>query len=223
MTKNEYLSIVRKHIHFIFDRDAISEELNDHICSCIEDLMADGLSREKAERLAIEQMGSPVELGKMLNQEHHPFLGYVWVVSNAVLVFLLIPTITLLLSFGHGFIKMATPAVIDNCVEKFAVNYEVEIPTHRIVIDNLCIDEENQYYLTYRSWTNWDYSRAGWNSNGIQVIDDYGLVSGGAGFSSSSFLGSYGYTRFDMPEDGIINVSFRDGKTIELDMGAYQR
>ena len=224
MKRDEYLNIVRKHIHFIFDRDSVSDELNDHLCSSIEDLMEDGLSREKAEQIAVEQMGNPIEVGKMLNQEHHPLLGYLWVASNVVLVLLLVPAMIMLLSFGYGFIKMATPAVIDNSVETIAINYEVETPTHRIIIDNLCINENEEFYLTYRSWTNWEYSRAGWNSHGIDVMDENGYPAlGGGSYHSSSFLGSYGYKSFDMPESGVIKVLFRDGQTIELDLEAYRK
>lgn len=223
MKRDEYLKAVRKHIHFIFDRDAINEELNDHICDSIADLMADGLSRVEAEQCAVEQMGNPDELGKMLNAEHHPLLGYSLVVTNIIVLLLGIPAITMMLSFGHGLIKTVTPTVVENSVETIRIDYEVETPTHRIIIDNLCINEKEQYYLTYRAWTNMGYSRAGWNSVGIQVVDKDGYSSGGSSFSSSSFLRSFGYTRFDMPEDGIVTVSFRDGQTIELDLGVYRK
>ena len=90
MTKQEYLQTVRKQIHYIFDRDTIETELSQHLEDSIYDLMEDGHSREEAEDLAVQQMGDPISTGKMLNQEHHPLLGYLCMATSAILIPLLI-------------------------------------------------------------------------------------------------------------------------------------
>ncbi|MBR3840100.1 MAG: hypothetical protein IKM20_03075 [Erysipelotrichales bacterium] len=222
MNKQEYLNVVRKQIHFFLDRDSIEEELSSHLSESIADLMDEGLPKDEAEQLAVKQMGDPIEVGKQLNQEHHPVLGYLWLASNVVLALLAVPTIVTLISFAYGAYNMLTPAVMGNAVEIVSVNYERITPTHRIQIDNVCVNEEGRYYLTYRAWTNWEYSRAGWSTDSIRVINDDGTYLGGSSYSSSSFLGKYGYTSFEMPSDGIINVIFRDGEIVELELEGFK-
>lgn len=76
MNKQEFLENIRKQIHFVFDRDSIEQEFNQHIEDSIADLISEGYSKEEAERIAVERMGNPIEIGKQLNEEHHPLLGY---------------------------------------------------------------------------------------------------------------------------------------------------
>ena len=57
MKKDEFLSIVRKQIHFVFDRDRIEDELKQHLADSIENLIGEGFSWQDAERIAVEQMG----------------------------------------------------------------------------------------------------------------------------------------------------------------------
>ena len=68
MNKQEFLESIRKQIHFVFDRDSIEQEYSAHIEDSVLDLMEDGYSKEEAEKIAIEQMGDPIEIGKALNE-----------------------------------------------------------------------------------------------------------------------------------------------------------
>ncbi len=86
MNRQDFLRLVSKEIHFIFDRKSIEKELNEHLEDSIADLREEGLSKEDAERQAIAQMGEPEEIGKLLNQEHHPILGYVWMISRVMVI-----------------------------------------------------------------------------------------------------------------------------------------
>lgn len=222
MKKEEYLNQVSKQIQFIFDRNSITEELGYHLSDSIADLIDEGLSREEAELVAVKQMGDPVMVGKMLNQEHHPLIGYLWIFSKVVLGLLILPTFITLCSFCYGVYNMITPTVISDSIETISIAYEVKTPTQKIMIDNICINEDGEYYLTYRAWTNYEYSRSGWSMNPIDIVDDEGMTEGGAGFVSSNFLGQIGYRRFELSEDGIINISLKDGEIIELDLEEYR-
>ena len=85
MKKVEFLSIVRKQIRFVFDRDKIENELKQHLEDSIEDLIEEGVSWQDAELIAVEQMGNPKEVGQLLNKEHNPILGYLWAISRVAL------------------------------------------------------------------------------------------------------------------------------------------
>lgn len=220
MTGEEYLQRVRKHILYVFDRNSIEQELAQHLQDSMEDLREEGHSKEEAERLAVEQMGSPDEVGKQLNKEHHPALGYAWLVSVMVLILLIFPVLG---SAGHAVymaMKTITPITIENSVETYPVNMVLELPTHRVYLDNICINETGDYYLTYRAWTKYSYSRAGWSTELFYPQDSSGKYLGQSGFSSS---GRYGYKEFKRPEDGLLYLRTRDGQLIEIDLNEVIR
>ena len=52
MKRTEFLQTVRKEIHYIFARNAIEKELEQHINESIEDMIADGMPFDEAEELA---------------------------------------------------------------------------------------------------------------------------------------------------------------------------
>ena len=217
MKKEQYLKHVRKQITYIFDRDSIERELSMHLQDSIEELLEEGFADEEAERLAVEQMGDPVEVGRMLNREHHPLLGYGLIASVVVLILLAIPSLTTLAYGAYHTFQTLTPMVVENSVEQFSVDLNLNMPTHKVKIDNICKNEDGTYYLTYRSWIRFDYSRAGWSSDLFCLQDSEGNHLTGGGFQSHSFLGSYGYIRFDLPADGLLYLHTRQGELIEID------
>lgn len=221
MNRQEYLRRVRKEIYFIFDRDAIEIELNQHIEDSMADLREEGFSLEEAERLATEQMGDAREVGKMLNQEHKPLLGYLWMFSNVLLIIVAIPALFTLLTAGWGFAKMITPAVLENSTEVYPLAIELELPTHKLRLDNICANDEGNYCITYRTWTKYNYSRSGWTSQIFYLENSSGDYFSGGGFVSSSFIGHQGYTDFEWPEDNILYLVCSNGKTIVIDLKEY--
>ncbi|MBQ8803945.1 MAG: hypothetical protein IJZ53_09940 [Tyzzerella sp.] len=221
MNRKEYLRIVRKQIHFIFDRDSIESELNQHLQDSVADLMEDGLSEEEAELQAVAQMGNPVEVGKLLNQEHHPLLGYLWIASMVILLLLVYPAFILITGFGYSIINLAIPTVHDTVVETYPIGIEMELPTHSVKIDNITLNEEGRYYLTYRSRTKLDYSRAGWSSSLFYLEDSAGESIMGGEYSSQGFGVSNGGKEFMWPEDDLLIVVGMDGEKFEINLKEY--
>lgn len=222
MNKKEYLRIVRKQIRFIFDRDEIEKELNQHLQDSILDLMEEGLTREEAELQAVAQMGDPMEVGKQLNQQHHPLFGYLLKLSEATICLLIVPTLLMIIYFGYSTFQLVTPTVVDNSVEVIPINLEVEMSTHDLKIDNICFMQDGTYFITYRSWINYDYSRAGWSSSLFHLENSEGKYADNSGYNSSGILGSNGYKSFTWPEDDLLYLISRDGKRIEIDLKEYR-
>ncbi len=215
MTGKEYLKRVRKHIYYVFDRDSIEQELALHLQDSMDALREEGHSKEEAEILAVERMGSPDEVGKQLNKEHHPVLGYAWLMSMVILILLIFPALG---SVGHAVymgIKTITPITMENSAEIYSLDMDLELPTHKVRLDNICVNETGDYYLTYRAWTKYSYSRAGWSSELFYPQDSNGNYLGRTAFSSS---GRYGYKEFERPEDGILYLRTRDGQLIEINL-----
>lgn len=220
MKKQEFLSIVRKQIRYVFVRDAIEEELKQHLNDSMEALIEEGLSWQEAEEEAVRQMGDPVEVGMLLNKEHKPILGYLLVASRIVLCILIL---RVAITFGVGIFLLAksmTPVTLENSVETYEVNLEMDLPTHQVKIDNICLNENEQYCLTFRAWPKFKYSRAGWSSDCFTLENKDGEMAGGATLrGSGSFL--YGSKDFEWPEDSLLYIVAVDGKVIELDLTEY--
>lgn len=220
MKKQEFLNIVRKQIRYVFVRDAIEEELKQHLNDSMEALIEEGLTWQEAEEEAVRQMGDPVEVGMLLNKEHKPLLGYLLVVSRIVLCILIVRVV---IPFGvgaYGLIKSMTPVTLANSVETYKVNLELDLPTHQVKIDNICLNENEQYCLTFRAWPKIKYSRVGWSSHCFTLENKDGEMAGGATLiGSGSFL--YGSKDFEWPEDSMLYIVSVDGKVIELDLTEY--
>ena len=220
MKKNEFLSVVRKQIRFVFDRDKIEDELKQHLTDSIENLIEEGFSWQDAERIAVEQMGNPKEVGQLLNREHNPILGYLWTISRVALC---IFVCRIALQSGMIIISLITtmkPYVPKYSVESYSVNIEMELPTHQVKIDNICRNESEQYFLTFRAWPKLEYSRAGWRSDFFTIEDKAGIILGGATQTMNSFA-CYGTKDFEWPEDSVLYLVGRDGEVIEVDLEEY--
>ena len=95
--KENYLKIILKEIRFPFDRKDVRKELEEHFDDSIEFYLKPGVSAEEAERLATQDFGDPIEIGKALNQVHKPLLGWLWFLSKYGLIALSV--IALFLAF----------------------------------------------------------------------------------------------------------------------------
>jgi hypothetical protein len=220
MNKNEFLETVKKQVLYIFDRQDIVYELSEHIDDSARDMMEEGLSYDEALDIAIKQMGNPVEIGKQLNKEHHPLVGYLLLLSRAILCLLVIPSIIFGCSLIYDMYYHLTPTTIRGGTTIIKIQEVVEIPTHRIMIDNVCY-KDDMYYLTYRSFTKFSYSRAGWSTDSFEVTNQDGDWLFGGSFHSGSMFGGYGYTEISLPEDGKLYLHFRDKQIVTIDLQEY--
>lgn len=220
MKKQEFLSIVRKQIRFVFDRDKIEDELKQHLADSIEDLIEEGFSWQDAERIAVEQMGNPKEVGQLLNREHNPILGYLWAISRVALCIFVCRIAISIGMITFSLITTMKPYIPKYSVESYAVNLEMELPTHHVKLDNICRNESGQYFLTFRAWPKLEYSRAGWRSDFFTIEDKKGVILGGATQTMNSFA-CYGTKDFEWPEDSVLYLVGRDGEVIEMNLEEY--
>lgn len=220
MKTKEFLSIVRKQIRFVFDRDKIENELKQHLADSIEELIEEGFSWQDAEHIAVEQMGNPKEVGQLLNKEHNPVLGYLWTISRVALCILVVRIAISMGVIAFVLVTAIKPYEPKYSVESYPVNLEMDLPTHLVKIDNICRNESNQYFLTFRAWTKREYSRAGWSSNFFTIEDKEGELAGGSTQTMNSFV-SYGTKDFEWPEDSVLYLVGRDGNVIELNLEEY--
>ena len=88
--EREFLDCVLQQIRFTYDRPDIENELLEHILEESAWLRGKGLSEKDAAEEAIRRMGDPCELGKMLNQIHSPWIGWLWILTDVIVAGLLL-------------------------------------------------------------------------------------------------------------------------------------
>ena len=86
-------------IRFKPDREAVFLELKNHLEDHYEDLISQGNSPEKAQRLAMEAMGDPEEIAPQLGQIHKPWLGYIYRTVKWITIPLFLWALFLLIAF----------------------------------------------------------------------------------------------------------------------------
>lgn len=91
-------------IRFKPDREAVFQELKNHLEDHYEDLLSQGNSPEQARKLAMEAMGDPEEIAPQLGQIHKPWLGYLYRVVKWVTIPSCICALFLLISFAGSHI-----------------------------------------------------------------------------------------------------------------------
>ena len=88
MTKWKWLNMAVGKIRFAPDRNAVYRELEDHIEDHKAALLArdSALTEAEAEAQAVAAMGDPEPLAEELAKLHRPWLGYLWRLSQVLLV-----------------------------------------------------------------------------------------------------------------------------------------
>lgn len=79
----EYLELCTGQMRCKAMRPEVEKELYAHIEEQTQSYLDDGMEREEAERLAVEQMGDPVETGTALDRIHRPKMD--WKATGAIL------------------------------------------------------------------------------------------------------------------------------------------
>ena len=77
-----YIQEVTSCVQFRFDRRAIRQELLAHMEDLYEDLLSQDIDEEQAAQLTVDYMGDSMEVGKELNEVHHPLWGWIWLVTR---------------------------------------------------------------------------------------------------------------------------------------------
>lgn len=74
MAWSDYITTVKEQIRNKKAKLLIEDELKDHIEEQIKAYQEDGVSYEEAEKMAVLDMGDPIEVGTELNRIHRPKL-----------------------------------------------------------------------------------------------------------------------------------------------------
>ena len=73
-------------IRYIPDRQAVREELRQHLDERSDSFLAKGMTEEEAVKKTLEVMGDPDELSFILGQIHRPFWGFAYTIARALAI-----------------------------------------------------------------------------------------------------------------------------------------
>lgn len=104
-----YIREVTSHVKFPFDRRAVAKELREHMEDLYEDLLSQDIEEEQAAQLTVDYMGDSEEVGKELNEVHHPLWGWIWLVTRWIarlcMVVLVLWGLIQGISFGETYLQ----------------------------------------------------------------------------------------------------------------------
>ncbi len=213
---HKFIKKIVKRVYFIPDRYEIERELVGHIEDCALDIQAgDGVLIDEAERLAVKRMGDAKEIGRALNRQHNPVLGYLWYLSRIIVVLLcvilILESIPMLLVGGWSIIFDHPIRNIprDSYVRHVRPNELIKIDSRRTTITDVIQTQDGAMHILYSTYNLSLSGLHGWNSPGLgQVKDEKGEKYYGGGYLGGGFY-SRGWNRYDnFPTDSKVIIEY---------------
>lgn len=98
----KYVKDILSYVKFKYDHNDIYFEIMEHMEDLYNELVDEGIDENEAIKLTVEYMGDSKEIGRALNKEHNPFIGWIYRILKYCVVLLvvlnIIPVFTLVLS-----------------------------------------------------------------------------------------------------------------------------
>ncbi|MBU5484978.1 hypothetical protein KQI86_11585 [Clostridium sp. MSJ-11] len=186
--KEKFLEEVLSCIKFPFDRGDIKFELECHILEKIDYYTEQGYDQETAEQLSINDMGDAKKIGIELNKQHNPFLGWIWKITNVMVVLFVIFNVYII--GAHLIITLFDNNPINNIpksniVYRIDLDEKVKLDDRIINFTNVIYDKNGNMNIFYEYY-NTKFWRTGWSLGTIGDITDnlgntYITGSGGGG------------------------------------------
>jgi len=149
-----FIDKVLREIRFPLVKHEIQKELQDHIEDKREDyLLRDDMTEEEALEKSIEEMGEPEEIGKSLNEIHHPFLGWALVLSKGLAILLVGFTIFYLYTDLHRSNFYGTPPGLESgkVMTEVSIDEEITLDHRTLYIDRAIFQEPDEVIVLMES------------------------------------------------------------------------
>lgn len=214
----DFVEEIVSHVKFTFDRDEISMELNDHMLDKIDHYIEKGYEEKEAEKLAINHMGDPKEIGLQLNKQHNPILGWIWAITNIGVRILITLSIFIV---GINILSMIfTDSGVkgiaeENIIYRIDINEKVQIDDRVIKFTNIIYEKNGDMNIFYKDYEKSFFGRP----------DSFEWI----GYIKDDLGNEYGY-RSRSTSGGIVSKSRRvikdfsqDANTLIIDYNEYNR
>ncbi|MBE6008033.1 MAG: hypothetical protein E7235_02415 [Lachnospiraceae bacterium] len=229
---DNYLDDTLKYVKFFFDRGEIRKELNEHMEDMYEDMLESGISEEDAIRLVVEYMGDADEIGRALNREHKPWIGWLWVATRFVAVMLFIMVIGEAASFGisaAGFLFDDNEYASDGeLVYEMDINESFRLDDDTVTLEELKYYDNGDMVVKYKRTRDFGSDAVDWSFglHAASFTDENGTqFLGGGGYSRGSVLGDVGFlTINDFPYESdmlILDYNY-NGRLMYAEIPVYK-
>jgi hypothetical protein len=170
---DKFLYKVCKHVRYKGAHTGIRVELQDHIQDRIYDFIDQGYGEETAIIKSVETMGDPAEIGKGLNKQHKPYIGWLLSAVNTFIVLVgLYITLTLVPDIFYVFRTFATMPDAKDVKYSVTLNQKDKIDDRTVEVKKLVIDNNGIVYIRYDDYIN-PFLR-GWSLLDFEIYDDIG-------------------------------------------------
>ena len=169
-----FLEQIMSYIKFPYDKDKIKGELEAHIIDKVDYYIVIGHDIESAEQQAINDMGDAKEIGKALNKQHNPLIGWLWKITNVLVILFVIWNVyfvgseIIITLFRNNPIN-AIPK--SNIVYNIAVNKTVQIDDNVIKFTNVIYEKNKDLNIIYEYYDKKHWG-SGWGLGTIGNISD---------------------------------------------------
>lgn len=187
--KEAYLREVLSQVKFSYDHEPIYQELTSHLEERVEEYLSQGYEKEEAEEMALENFGNPVEIGKALNKEHSPLLGWVHFLSSTVAAIAM--GVLILALFGLTFAMLDSRSgdiPREDILRRIEVDEKVRIDDRIIHFDEVIVEKNGDLSIIYNTLLTKDFGSSGYSFGNIGTI----LDETGQDYFFSSGQGSFG-------------------------------
>ncbi|MGN1004183.1 MAG: permease prefix domain 1-containing protein, partial [Oscillospiraceae bacterium] len=146
------------YIRFPPDRPAVRQELLEHMQDKYDGYVEEGMSLSDAERRVIREMGSDRETGLLLRKVHKPYLGWVWRVTQWLLVIALILAVYNGIRWANNLYISDGPPLLGNRDVYETTTYEHEHGSGERVLylEPNCSDSSDGYTFTVTKVAYWE-------------------------------------------------------------------
>lgn len=195
---DEYINEILFFVKFKYDHKTIRRELQEHMEDLYEDLMAEGMDEAAAAYMTVEYMGEAAEIGQELDKEHHALLGWVWRVSRAFAIILIVINVIPMINLGIGVIDSYTgwseytPAPGKGELWRLEVNEEFETYDDTLVLHEILYYPDETLDIRYMTKRNPFAESIYWGSSiSTEVFDKNGerIPAGGGGWKNGGYFG----------------------------------
>lgn len=171
---DQYLDKILSHVKYIFDHNKIEVELKNHILDKVDYLVEKGHKLAEAESIAISEMGDAEEIGKELNKQHNPIIGYIFSASKVLIVLLILVNIFSLFSVLQSTFFTKDNYKIDqkDIMYKVDINKEVIVDDLVINFNELVYENNNKLNVHFNQYTKNSLAQAN-NITGFEIRDNH--------------------------------------------------
>lgn len=224
----KYVKDILSHVKFKYDHNDIYFEIMEHMEDLYDDLVNEGIDENEAIKLTVEYMGDSEEIGKALNKEHNPFVGWIYRILKYCIILLvilnIIPVFTLVASI---FLSIHSFFWINGNIEEegknIAITQEIgetrKIDSTYVFFDKLIRYDNGDIKIIYSIFQNPFSFGTKWTNGNIGKVydEDNNEYSFNGGIGGGSYYSYYENNIYDFPENAekfIIKYDYNGRKYI---------